>query len=354
MYRIDPARIDAHAVALTGDAGSTSKAQQYTRDHVSLAITDTAFLYAKAWDAANKTVTAANAYFGALNTALTSSATELHGTAKRSLELDDDIEAKLDASYPGGPGTGRTTSAADASSGSPHKAVDQLTPPATQAPSDLVSTILTTDWLSPSAVLAQVFAWIFDWNYLDEISKKFSGDWNKLYEVSDALKKLGAYTSVQGDNVKYEMAVTAQSWDGVAATAANHFFTTMAQNLADAGTQIGDLGPEFETVSRGMLSTAHLLSGIFSQILDAALVAAACIAAGTISIETVIGGILGYLCGGVEIGYALWLAKSAYETAQTALTFFDALGAAVGVLESFLAGGADLPTPVGYDNTQVD
>ncbi|MGB3373529.1 MAG: hypothetical protein WBA87_00115 [Microbacterium sp.] len=354
MYKIDPARLSAHAKAMTEDAGSTATAKTYTSDHMTLQFYDTSFVYAKALFAANETVEALNRYFSALNTALTASATELEGTATRSLEIDDEIEADLDREYPDSGRGGSTTPAADASSRSPHNAVDELSAPATEAPEDLVSTILTTDWLSPSSVLAQVLDWIFDWNYLDVISKNFSGDWNKLYEVSDSLKKLGSYTSVQGDNVRYEMAVTAGSWSGEAATAANQFFTDMAANLHDAGVKIGELGPEFEGVSRGMISTAALVSGMFAKILDAALVAAICIAAGTVTIETIIGGILGYLCGGIEIGYALWLAKSAYDTVQTVLVFFDALNASVGVLSSLLAGGADLPIPAGYDNTQVN
>lgn len=354
MYRIDPARLTAHAGALTDDSGSTATATTYASDHITLEYLDTSFVYSKALFAANETVEALNSYFGALNTALTASATELQGTATRSLELDDAIEADLDRNYPGGGGSGATTSADDASSGSPHNAVDELSPPATETPEDLVSTILTTDWLSPSSVLAQVLDWIFDWNYLDVISKNFSGDWNKLYEVSDSLRKLGAYTGTQGDNVAYEMAVTAGSWTGEAATAANAFFTDLAELLREAGTKIAELGPEFEMVARGMISTAALLSGIFSKILDAALVAAVCIAAGTVTIETVVGGILGYLCGGIEIGYALWLAKSAYDTVQSVLTFFDALNASVGVLSSLLAGGTDIPLPVGYDNAQVN
>lgn len=355
MYQISPQRLNDHADALEKDAGSISTATSYTTEHVHLTILDTAFVYAKACDAANDTETAINDYLGALDTALTASATELDGTATRSRDLDDDIEAQLDASYPGDPTAGAPTTSTDvAGGGAPTEASAELTPPATEAPSDLVSEILTTDWLSPSGVLAQVLDWIFDWNYIDEITEKFSGDWNRLYEVSDALKRIGAYVSAQGDNVEYEMSVTAGSWSGEAATAANVFFTDMVQNLRDAGTEIADLGPEFETVSIGMADTANLLAGLLSQVLDAALIAAACIAGGTVSIETVIGGIIGYLCGAGEIGYAVWLAKDAYDTVQSVLTFFDAIGAAVGALSSFLAGGADLPLPTGYDNAQVN
>lgn len=354
MYKIDPARLTAHANAMTTDAESTATAKSYTTDHMTLQFIDTSFVYSKALFAANETVEALNGYLTALNTALTTSATELKGAATRSLEIDDTIEADLDRQYPDSGVKGPTTPAGDASSGSPHNAVDELKAPATEAPEDLVATILTTDWLSPSTVLAQVLDWIFDWNYLDVISKNFSGDWNKLYEVCDSLKKVGAYTGVQGDNVRYEMAVTAGSWHGEAATAANVFFTDLADNLREAGTRIAELGPQFEMVSRGMISTAALVSGIFAQILDAALVAAICIAAGTVSIETIIGGILGYLCGGIEIGYALWLAKSAYDMVQDVITFFDALNASVGVVSSLLAGGADLPIPAGYDNAQVN
>lgn len=351
-YSIEPARLDTHGAALATDAESTETAKTYSADHVTLDFIDTAFLYARALDGANKTNEALQTYFTALNGALSTSSTELTGTATRSRELDDSIEREMDAAYPGGVPSGDTTPENNGQA-APSQAVDSLTPPATSMPEDLVATILTTDWLSPSSVLAQVLDWIFDWNYLDVISKNFSGDWNRLYEVSDALKHLGDYASAQGRNVRYEMGVTAESWTGEAASAANVFFTEMARALEEVGGQIADLGPEFETVARGMVSTAGLVSGMFAKILDAALVAAACIAAGTVTIETIIGGILGYLCGGIEIGYALWLAHSAYTTVQDALLFFDGLSAAVGVLSTFLAGGAELPVPTAYDNEQV-
>lgn len=353
LYSINPARLDAHAAAFVTDSETTSSACSYTTQHVTLEFLDTSFLYAKALDAANKTSDALTAYFDHLRTALEASATELTGTATRSRELDDALERELDATYPGTVSSGEDLTPPDAGRSAPRAPGDELTPPATQMPEDLVATILTTDWLSPSSVLAQVLDWIFDWNYLDVISKNFSGDWNRLYEVSDALTRLGAYTSAHGENVRHEMAVTAASWTGEAATAANAFFTTMARNLEETGTQITELGPSFEAVARGMKSTANLVSGIFSQIMDAALIAAVCIAAGTVTIETVVGGILGYICGGAEIVYAVWLAHSAYETVQSALQFFDGLGAAVGLLGSFLAGDAQLPIPTAYDNEQV-
>ncbi|KQQ92834.1 MULTISPECIES: hypothetical protein [Microbacteriaceae] len=354
-FAIDPSALNTHAKTLRTLSDAVPPATSYVATNLSLTIVDTAFLFAKALDAANQTKDAIRPYLTDLANSLDLSADELDATATRSIELDDAIERDLDAAYPEPVerGTPMSVPTSRAVYVKPSPPGDALVTPAGEPPSDLVSVILTTDWLSPSTVVAQILDWIFDWNYLDEISKKFSGDWNSLFRVTHALESLKGYHVSQSENIGYAMSVGANTWTGQGADAANAFFTEMARLVREAGDEIGTLAPEFEVVARGMHDTAALVADLFAQILDAAIAAAFFYIAGTVLVETVVGTVIGYLAGTGTLAYMAWLAHEAYDVVQSALLFFDALGAGVAVFAQFLAGGVELPKPLPYDNPTV-
>lgn len=354
-FFVTPGALNTQATSLRALADAAPGANSYLTEHLTLDFIDTSFLFAKALDAANQTRDAISPYLTALQTALDASADELDATALDYVNTDDSSEAALDAAYPEiverdapmTPPSNQSVYTVPAAPG------DALVTPGQEPELDLVSTILTTDWLSPSSLVAQLLDFLFDWNYLEVISKNFSGDWNRLYEVTHALQHLSAFHTAQADNVTYAMSVSASSWSGNAADAANAFFTESARLLRDAATEISELAPEFEAVARGMRDTADAVGGIFAQIMDAAIAAAFFYAAGTVLVETVVGTIIGYLAGTGILAYMAWLAHQAWEVIQTALLIFDLLGAATGVLAQFFAGGADLPLPVAYNNPEV-
>ena len=174
-----------------------------------------------------------------------------------------------------------------------------------------------------------------------------------MFEVTNALNSLKGYHVAQSENIGYAMSVSANTWTGNGADAANAFFTEMARLVHEAGNEIGTLAPEFEIVARGMHDTADLVAGLFAQIFDAALAAAFFYIAGTFLVETVVGTVIGYLAGTGTLAYMIWLAHEAYDVVQSALTFFDALGSGVAVFAQFLAGGVELPKPLPYDNPTV-
>lgn len=354
-FSIDPAALNTHATTLRDLAGTTSTADTYLQSHLSLEFVDTSFLFARAGQAARDVRDTLTGLTASLNAALTASADELDATAARSVELDDAVEADLDAAYPDGPDASAPTVPPTGSAVyvTPSPPGDALVAPGGEPEMDLVSEILTTDWLSPSSVVAQILDWIFDWNYLDEITKNFSGDWGKMFTVSSAVTHTGGYVKSQGDNVSYAMSVGANSWTGEAATAANVFFTEMARILRASGDEISGMGPEFETVARGMQDAADSISGLFAQIMDAAIAAAVFYIAGTALVETVVGTVIGYLAGTGTLVYMAWLAEQAWEVIQAALLIFDILGAAVGSLQQFMIANPDLPTPTAYDNPDV-
>jgi hypothetical protein len=354
-FTIDPSALDTHAGTLTSLSEKVAQADTYVNDHMSLTVVDSTGLFAMVLGHCNNARDALLTLHSELEEALRLSGEELAATAQRSRELDDAIEAELDAAYPYPveSGDAQSPSTDSACIVPPDSPESHLTAPATEAPTDLVSEILTTDWLSPSGLISDIIGRIFNWNPVDEVSKKLSGNWASLYAVESALKNLGDFHRSQGSNITYAMSVTASSWDGEAADAANVFFTAMGTTSRDAGDQATELAPEFGIVAAGMESTGSLVGGFFTGIMDALIVAAIAYAAGGATAFTGVGAIVGGVGGTVALGRAAYLAKEAYDALQTTLDIIDALGAAIGVFESFAVDGADYPNPVPYDNPAV-
>lgn len=354
-FAIDPDAVIDHANALGSLQGNIHRAETYLNTHLSLTIVDTALLFAKAIDAANDVKASIAPFLTELHDALQGSSEELGAVAQRSLELDDAVEAELDAAYPdsGTAGSGSTSAPTVNPGQAPPPPEDALVTPTEMPEEDLIGKVLTTDWLSPSTLIAEVIELFFDWNYLDEVGKKLGGDWDRLYQVSEALNHLSGFVEGNSAHINFNMQHAALSWNGNASDAAAAFFTEMAHLLDDAAAQISTTSPEFETVANGIKSTASLLQGLFSQIMDVAIASAVCYAAGAATSWTGVGAIIGFLSGSGALAYAVWLVSQAWEVLQAALTFFDALSGAVGALQQFMIGQKSLPMPHPYDNPTV-
>lgn len=227
---------------------STSQAKTYASDHMTLELVDTAILFQQARGQVEDLKGAIASLLGVLNTADTASATELDATAKRSVELDDDLEAKLDESYPD---SGQSRSTPPTGLGTPNMCValpeNALVAPATSAPTDLATTILTTNWLSPSTLIDQAIGYVAGLAGMERpltlVGKRFGGNWDKLYECGDAVSNLARYFELQAQGRRTDMAAVRQTWDGEAAASAETFFATQADVLDTAAQYLKDTAP---------------------------------------------------------------------------------------------------------------
>lgn len=356
-FAIVPADLNTHATALRDCAASTSTAQTYASDHLSLEWYEAGIVFQQARTNTHELRDAISTYLGTLNTADTKSATELDSTATRSLELDDAVEAELDAAYP--------------DSGAPASVPDSTTPanvcivapetalvaPPTQAPTDLVTTILTTNWLSPSTILDQAIGLITGMFGMESpftrVGKSFSGDWDHLYESGASAQNLATYLELQAEARRSAMATTAQSWQGEAADAATTFFASQGSALDEAATLLRGTHPEFEAVVRGMHSSANLATGLMATIIDASLIAWGCYAAGAATAATGVGAIIGGICGTGAVGVAMYALYELFTLCQNLLAGLDALTTVIGLAVSFTVGVDSMPQISTYDNAQV-
>ena len=355
-FSISPHALDVHGSNLINLAELLPDADGYATTHVSLTLIDTSFLYARVIGYADAARDAVIAMHADLGEALTLSGNELKAIAARSRELDDAIEAELDSAYPDQLITclDETT---DAIGNGPYQAPvsprNSLSTPVDQAPFDLVTMILKTEWFSPSYWISELIGYVFSWNPVTEVTQVFSGDWAALYTADSALTKLGDFHAKQGENITFAMALSANTWEGEAAEAANIFFTNMARLSDLTAEELRTLGPEFKIVAMSMESAAGVVSGLINQVLDLLIVAAVIYAAGAATSATGVGAIVGALGGSAALVRAVMLAEEAWSAISKVVLVIDSLGAVIGVFESFAVNGATFPKPVPYDNPEV-
>lgn len=355
-FAIAPEDLNTQAATLRALAGTTTTATNYANDHLSLEFHEAAALFQQARVQTDQLRDAITAYLGTLHTADIGSAQELESTAANSVALDDAVEAELDAAYPdSGVAVGLP---ADASANVCLALPDSaLIAPATSAPTDLATEILTTNWLSPSTILSEAIGLITGLFGLDSpfdrVGKTFGGDWDRMYECGDAAQHLAAYFESQADNRRTAMATAAQTWQGEAATAATTFFARQGETLDEAAQKLRDTSPEFEAVVRGMNSAGNLASGLMATIIDASLIAWGCYVAGGATAWTGVGAIIGGICGTGAVGVAVYALYELFTLCQNVLSALDALTVLIGFAVSFTVGAGQLPQVTAYDNAQV-
>lgn len=356
-FAISPAALNLHATALRDCAASTSTAKTYASDHLTLELHEVGFVFNQARLNTLELRDAIRTYLDALNETDTASATELDAVAARSVELDDATEAELDAAYPeSGAAVPLPPDSfpANVCVAPPESA---LVPPPTSAPTDLVTEILTTNWLSPSTILDQAIGLVAGLAGLESpftrVAQGFSGDWDKMYESGAAANNLASYLELQADARRTAMATTSQTWQGEAATAATTFFARQGELLDEAAQLLRDTQPEFEAVVNGMRASANLAKGLMATIIDASLIAWGCYAAGGATAATGIGAIIGGICGTGAVGIAIYALYELFTLCQNLLAGLDALSSVIGLAVSFTVGTGNLPQVSSYDNAQV-
>lgn len=282
--------------------------------------------------------------------ALEGSATELHATANRYNELDEQARVEFDAAYPG-VGTGASYELAP---GRPKSPLMTLTEPTKIFPSDWVSKIITNDWLSPSDTVATLIDLVFDWNPIDEITKVFAGDWDDMERIASACQILGDYFGSLTSAAKTEAGNCMQAWSGEAADAAASWFKKFDQFGDDIEGKFDELKGHYVDVALTMRSYGNLLSGLLAQIMDALLYAALLAAAAVVTVETVIGTIILGALAVLEATKVAGLIKYAYSVIQDAGNYIDMFVGTVALTSSMIsAHSLEVTIPSSYDNEQV-
>ncbi len=339
---------------LATSSGASGRARTYVRDHLTLTFVDTAVVYAAAVERSDELREALRQLFETQTTALTATATELRATADSYDASDDAANARLDATLP------------DVCYASPPvvpwsrgvyvlptPVLDELTSPVHVPERDLVGSILTTDWFSPTSLVMELIELIFKYHPVDEVVKTFSGNWAAMYTCASALGALADYEAQVGSHVSTGASICMDDWSGEAAAAAGAYFSSLSATCRANAEAIRATAPAYEQVAQGMEGLASVLSGLYMQIMDLTVASAILYAIGAATAETVIGGIVGVLGGSASLLYAIVLANDAWQVIQDAWTVLDIFTSAVATGASFGMGDLTITMPRAYDNQLV-
>ena len=296
----------------------------------------------------------------ALGKALSGSATELHRTAD-SYDADDDAGAiELDAAYTDGHEGEASTSrwSQAAYMGVPSSVLDVSGPsvPTEQREFvDYVAEILTTDWLSPSDAVNQLISFFFSYDPVEEVSKRFSGDWNSLYLAASAMDNIGGYFAAISAYVPTASSQGINHWTGNAADAALRYFTTLGRSAAVWDDNLTSPADTFRMIAESMKVWAASIGDGLTTVMDAFLAAIIAAAGGTALLETVIGAVIGYLIALGALGTVIYWTYKIWELLDEVTNAIVNLGA---ILASFtqlaLPDGVNFAAPYAYDNELVD
>ncbi|GAB1692737.1 hypothetical protein [Krasilnikovia sp. M28-CT-15] len=276
---------------------------------------------------------------------------------------DQAAAARLDGSYPGAkdsvslrgvlaPGRpdlqGRRTAFTDVAEPNNH-----LHNPEYAVGIEMWSINPLADLISPSAWLRQICIKLFDYDPFEGWASQFSGDWKSYVHAGVAMGAAGAAAGDIGHNLVAAAADVSTVWRGHAAEAEQEFQLALgsaAMGLQTACRQYDEL---YMQAAEAVKKLADVVSGLISDLLDVLIIINAAAAAGTATIETVVGGVAGY-------GVAAYYTWQAYDLYKEISAFFGnaedlikLIGASITGIKATLAV-KDLPTvepyhhPAGY------
>lgn len=187
------------------------------------------------------------------------------------------------------------------------------------------------DYLSISDWTLKAFEAAIGFNPLDYLVEKLAGDWEAfgkagraLSNSADALHDL-AY-NVQGGDIALR-----SFWTGNAASAADYYFTRLSSKSDDIVDPLRVASKEYESLSVGIWNSSQYLSGAVKNMIDNAVIAGIAFAAGTITIESGIGPIIGYSGG----AFALAMVIIEWNAALEVMTdIYNRVQLCVGIIES--------------------
>lgn len=154
------------------------------------------------------------------------------------------------------------------------------------------STIL--DYLSISHVANEFIKACTGYDVVSEATKMFSGDWAAVWRAGGAYSALGACLQQVAMNVAADNVALDSSWDGRAADAAFNYFADFSADLSSLNDRFRELGEQYHRAAEGTWRLANLYAGFIKEAVDWAIIGSAAAAAGTATIETGVGPIVGY------------------------------------------------------------
>ncbi|HEX6501586.1 MAG TPA: hypothetical protein VF054_21505 [Micromonosporaceae bacterium] len=179
-------------------------------------------------------------------------------------------------------------------------------------PFDFFSILSPTDWI------ANFLIEITGWDPLGWICSSFMGDWQAFASCGIAYANLARACQDLGVNIQEGELRLEASWEGNAADAARAYFSDLAAKVSGMQIALDDAAQEYEKAARGAWLAANQVKNLLESIIDSAVIAAGCTAAGTALIETGAGAVVGYGLAALEVARITEMIARAGQIIQTA------------------------------------
>jgi len=171
------------------------------------------------------------------------------------------------------------------------------------------------------------------YNMRDEFVKPFTGDWAGVRACADYYEHVADSLTSMAANLTWATYSASSCWEANASDACQISLTDLKNTLISASSTLGPLSAEYTQAAVEINGERAILTGLLTELTDAAIIAAGAAALAAATAKTAIGGIL---FGGVA-AYELYMVA---EIVQEVLTLVSRCNTyAVGVADFFSGFG---------------
>jgi hypothetical protein len=207
------------------------------------------------------------------------------------------------------------------------------------------------DNISVSEWALKGFDFVLGFNPLEKVSDFFIGDWQAVAKGGKAVGHAAEAFDDLGYNVQGGAIAVHAAWQGMAADTAYARFTGTASGVEGLVGPLKKMSEQFDTIAHGVWSTSEAVTGWVKGMIDAAIIAGIAAAAGTVTVESGVGAIVGYGVAALEVCELLDM----WAQATAAMTnLYAIVQGALGIIESQLAFlyNVQLPDSSAFDAYQ--
>ncbi len=215
-------------------------------------------------------------------------------------------------------------------------------------PFDFFSILSPTDWI------ASFLKEITGWDPLGWISGSFMGEWEAFAKCGIAYSNLARACQDLGVNIQEGELQLDASWEGNANDAAHAYFCDLASKVSAMQFALDAAADNYANAARGAWLFSNQVKNVLEAIIDSAVIAATCTAAGTALIETGVGAVVGYGLAALEVARIIRLLASAAKIIQVAGLVIEGFAGAIMNLADQSGSLAKHPLPgIAYDHPAV-
>lgn len=164
-----------------------------------------------------------------------------------------------------------------------------------------VSPTALLDMFSPSAWVFDVVKFLTGVDVLGELVSPMSGHWTSVSAYGDALMKLSDCVDEVSGDVQLTAALMDESWEGNAADAAYLYFAKAAGSLSGHSRVLHRASEEYRKLARAMWHLMESMKGVLQAILDRGVRVGLYALAGSLTVETGVGAMVGYGLAAYEL-----------------------------------------------------